>query len=782
MSEDLPVWMHTHITRFCKLVPLEMKERITKLRCQQDSGKMSFATFCDNFCLENGIGEMKLPGDIPSLVALSDEEYKDWEYKNISSRRMRNDKPEEMKSDIQATNNTRAKEVQIKNYGTAIKKSPAKVGSNTIKTESTLNSSLVNTQEETTIPPLPRPYVENQIQANSDIFPLRVLKYDAQFQLLNPFNMIAVDQIEFCVLHDTHHTQGFRKVVIQCKHCSNHTRLLAIDGWHKTVYQMAYTHLLKSCRLIPKDTRERLNTSRTLKKKGKIGLKQYCTMVSNHYNLLQLAPNDSTDFLCLGIRYDESSSIDANSAQKRKLHHLSPNKRSNKALKRNHLNQPEVNGSGTPKLVLYEKSGMTYYLPPVGGVPLLSTLTGKKHSKLSLRNKLLLGNLNLYEKDETIHGHKRIVLQCQNCKSNPSLAFTVSLSKTENWHEHLNKCFDHLAKCTCTPEHIRVEMSTAPNTEEHITLKDYCDFLTGVYGLTNLQSSSSLEGVIWGPCQYGLSEYSSRSWELKELEEAEMDLNHSRETTISKTPRHKLMLTDSNSCKIPGYVEDRMKLSVTSEKRHVLTDYNYLFISQLEFTSVQQPHSSPRPRSRRLKHFNSSSVFDDSSSSKSTPEKKNNPVQVGASCRHCGLTKGIITVDNFVNIRIYQLYNHVLNCTEIPVEIRKKLMELKLSHKIQSGIGTLTVQEYLRTLIHEVYKMHECELNIANCGLAISSDSEVVHKYGKINGNGTDAPQLSSTSDHTLHLPFCLNDLVQPVSPSIEANSACFKTHMAEIN
>jgi len=792
MSEDLHMWIYAHVTSFCKLVPLEMKERIKKLLCQQDSGKMSFATFCDNFCLENGIGETKLPGDIPGLVALSDEEYRDWEYKNISSRRMRNDKPEEIKSDRQATNNIAAEEVQNKIHGTVMQKSAAKLGSYTIKTESTLSSSLVNTKKETT-PTLPRPYVGYQIPVNAVTFPLKVYKHDLQFHLLNPFNMIAVDQIEFCVLHDTDHPQGFRKVVIQCKHCSNHTRLLAIDGWHKTVYQMAYTHLLKSCRLIPKDTRTRLNTSRTLKKKGKIGLKQYCTSVTNHYSLLQLAPNGINDFLCLGIPYDEASSIDAKCTLKRKLHHLSPSKITNKSLKPNDVDQPEINGSGTSKLVLYEKSGLKCYLPPVGGVPLLSTLTGKKHSKLSLYNKLLLGNLNLYEKDKTSDGQKRIVLQCQNCKSNPSLAFTVSLSKTENWHEHVNECFDHLEKCICTPEHVRVEIDSyrrkAPCNEEYITIKAYCDFLTGVYGLTNLRSSSLVEGVIWGPCQYGLSEYSSRSWELKELEETEMTLSHSRKTTISKTPRHKLMLTDPNSCKIPDYAKGRTTLFVTSETRHVLTDYNYLFISQLEFTPVQQPHSLPRPRSRRLKHCNIVGVFDvfddSSSSSKSVHEKKQKTVQVGVSCCHCGLTKSIITVDNFVNIRIYQLYNHVQNCTEIPDEIRKKLTELKVSHKIQSGSGTLTVQEYLRTLIHEVYKMREFQINGANCGLAISSDSEVVHKYGKVIGNETSVSQInfsSSTSDRTLRLPFCLNDLVQPVSPSIEANFSRFKNRATEID
>jgi len=529
--------------------------------------------------------------------------------------------------------------------------------------------------------------------------------------------------------------------------------------------------------LIPRDIREGLNTSRTLKKKGKIGLKQYCNSVADHYDLVNIF-SDAGKFPCVGVRYDESSP----NAKKRKLQQISSNEKG-KTIKRSNLNHAESKESAISyKLVLYEKYGMKQYLPPVGGVPLLSTLTSKKHSQLSIHNKLLLGNFELNEKGGTYHDQKTLVLQCQNCKLNPPLSFAVALSKTENWYELLKKCSDHLEKCICTPRHVQIKMDscsqTASCTEEHITIKDYCDFLTGVYGLTNVQSEVHNEGVIFGSCEYGLSEYSSRSWELEELEELEMTLNPSQETTISKTPRHKLMLADPNCCETHDYAKDKTKLLVTSETRHVLTDYNYLFISQLVFIPVPQTHAVPRPRSRRLNHSSGTSNINESllKSRSNLPEKNNNPIQVGASCRHCGYTKSFVAIDNFVNIRIYQLLTHVQYCTKVPENIRIKFTELKVSHKIQSRSGTLSVQEYLRKLMHDVYKMHDFQINGANCGVALSSDNGVIHKNGEATGNeiATSLPKRSlPTVEGNFRLPFCLNDLVQPVSPSIEAILFC---------
>ena len=61
------MWSYTHLTNFCNLAPSEIKVRIKQLLCQQDNGKIPFATFCDSFCLDNGIKEERIPGGTTAL-------------------------------------------------------------------------------------------------------------------------------------------------------------------------------------------------------------------------------------------------------------------------------------------------------------------------------------------------------------------------------------------------------------------------------------------------------------------------------------------------------------------------------------------------------------------------------------------------------------------------------------------------------------------------------------------------------------------------------------------
>jgi len=759
MSYNLPTLLHSHLTQTCSLVPLETKERLQNLYAQKDRGRMSFPIFCEKFCNENGIGEDNAPGGNSVLVPLLNRE---WKLTKM---------------------NRKSKEVS-KKKGTTLE---------------SMTTTLLKEEK-------PKTFDNSKIIKKSS-FPLRAPELETHFQRLNSFNSIAIDNIEFYVVPDLlkHCPDGFRKLGLRCKHCLNaFDRLPTVDTWYKTVYSIAYSHFTKSCNALPMEVRAKLNNKGTKNNQGKLGLKAYCTYVSKQYSLVELIPNGDTVLACVGVQYGGP----ALSARKRKSQELKHNTvlKANDSLrssKRQSIAARSETQSRTnsKKCGLYKKNGLKINLGPIGGVPLLNSFTIEKQSKLSRRNKMLLDNLELCERCGESNAIKKIALRCQNCKSNSSQKFIMPLTKTENWHEQVIACISHLISCAVTTRNVRATMGSYRRLESvSVAMKDYCDFLTNLYGLTDVDRQSE-EGVIWGPCKYGLEEYESKPNGIRLLEESEMTFTDlpllvgTKTTTISKVPRHQLMLQVKSSFRSSSNEDtpDEMvaatnptetTIVTTNRIRYFLTDYGYFFMRQLLFVPVDKPPSLPRARSQRAKsHLSLGSVISSSlplstPTSTSTPEKdKSEPILVGACCRHCGHKWSISAFDNFVNVRIYQCYGHFQSCPKIPHNVKKIITDLKITNKIQSESGTLTMQEYLRKLMKEVYNMRMFTLNGVDCGVALGDDYDnIIQKYNEkrdtSDTGGDSSTSLECNSSPLLNkrsvcLPFCLSDVVQPVTPSV---------------
>mmetsp|Transcript_4385 Transcript_4385/g.9893 ORF Transcript_4385/g.9893 Transcript_4385/m.9893 type:complete len:629 (+) Transcript_4385:111-1997(+) len=156
--------------------------------------------------------------------------------------------------------------------------------------------------------------------------------------------------------------------------------------------------------------------------------------------------------------------------------------------------------------------GTEYYLPPAGGVPLVSSLSVNMCSKLSRYYQLVVDNLELYQVTRKAQSGMEhfLFLRCQNCKSNPHLNTIKHLSNIKTWHMAVKQMASgHVSVCPCLDPYTKQKMEMAEKTKMDQTLVTFCDYLASLYGMEN-----SKNGVLWGECKPIESKYICRHHDI----------------------------------------------------------------------------------------------------------------------------------------------------------------------------------------------------------------------------------------------------------------------------
>lgn len=364
---------------------------------------------------------------------------------------------------------------------------------------------------------------------------------------LSPFNSLAVSQLHFRVLSEekaqTPSPKGFRRLQLRCNHCGAASNLHNLDVWYKTIYAVSYSHFCKTCKYIPTHTRQALITHQhNAKKKGdnkplNVGLKQFCKVVANFYNLVEL-PGESNP--PIGVLYNGPSTPSTQSKKHRKRNSASTY--IEETIKRH------KSGMYMPcqrNLPHYGDDGSLAYLLPTDSVPIISSLVKDKALKLNYHYRTVLDNFEFCNEGNKLPGRgQTLALRCQNCKYSKEDPFIISLEAVEGWSSAIFTCRNHLEKCKCIPvknrkDIVKSKAKCSPTEHQPLTVNEFCDFITDVYGLKNEISGKdgSVIGVIWGEAKYILAPYSSIPNGIKPRLE-------SKRSNVSQpvTPTHNLML------------------------------------------------------------------------------------------------------------------------------------------------------------------------------------------------------------------------------------------------
>ncbi len=555
----------------------------------------------------------------------------------------------------------------------------------------------------------------------SNTFPMSGLKV-ASFQKLERslsiFNQTALKQVCFMIpLKD--------RVCIQCKHCGNYTYLNSLAHWYKVMYTMTYSHLIKSCQSIPKAARLKLITQQGKKKQAgnskTVGLKQYCDILARYYKFEDIHSPNGVKVRGGTIPTDESSN--GHNEKKRKMIESKEKDEShgNKKPKLVHSSDAASGGKIAKKGILIEgENGCSAFVTPPNGVPLLCSLTATMASELNVHNKLLINNLELCEEGEPLSsGLSPLSLRCQHCNSHASKSFTKSLTSVEDFFKTLGKCRNHLETCKCTPESIREEIAQTKTTNSIgcITLKEYCKFLADVYGLTDasIGGNGGRPIVTWSnTCKYMLSEYTSTPGILVECKK--------------EAEENGEMISKKNNS------------SVTDRPRIVLSDYHYFILGQIELINIPPL-----------------------STNNSLPDK----VKVGVRCKHCGSTKAMASIGNFVCNRLHQFHAHLKCCPEVSNDFIESIEDLKSKDEKQraSHDSASTLEEAAMVVLEDIFQLE----NSKDQGVVLSTSNagawDLIKKLGTSRDNSDlNKCEASVLSVSEIFFPMLLKEVMVPIS------------------
>jgi hypothetical protein len=118
--------------------------------------------------------------------------------------------------------------------------------------------------------------------------------------------------------------------------------------------------------------------------------------------------------------------------------------------------------------------GHEYYVPPSGGVPLVSTQSASMFAQLSLYYQIVISNLELCR---GINGDKKsaLDLRCHNCKSNPESNTFTTLSNVSrhNWHKAVKQLAKHVEDCPCLASHTLQDIKSSRKNMKERALAAY---------------------------------------------------------------------------------------------------------------------------------------------------------------------------------------------------------------------------------------------------------------------------------------------------------------------
>ena len=145
--------------------------------------------------------------------------------------------------------------------------------------------------------------------------------------------------------------------------------------------------------------------------------------------------------------------------------------------------------SNTAKLVCMvdeDSDGHEYYVPPSGGVPLVSTQSASMFSQLSLYYQIVISNLELCHGINCERGQKcALELRCHNCKSNPEFNTFITLSNVSchNWHKAVKQLAKHVEDCPCLAQHTLQDVKSSRRNKKEKALAAYVSCDTQVISL-----------------------------------------------------------------------------------------------------------------------------------------------------------------------------------------------------------------------------------------------------------------------------------------------------------
>jgi hypothetical protein len=213
-----------------------------------------------------------------------------------------------------------------------------------------------------------------------------------------------------------------------------------------------------------------------------------------------------------------------------------------------------------------DDDGLSFYIPPMGGVPLISSQSEKVVKKLSIYNQLLLDQVELFAVDKVdaedvgTDSTKVLGLRCYHCRSDPNKTHYELLRNASSWHEIIIEMGqNHLPGCQFMPQNTRKNLNNAKGyrvDKRHTPLIEYCDYLVKIYGIIDLKDDEgNVLGATWGDCKALPSGYKGQptdpeSW-AKQIDSSQSDST----LEMSSSPQHNLMSTKSKPNDINGEID-----------------------------------------------------------------------------------------------------------------------------------------------------------------------------------------------------------------------------------
>ena len=127
-------------------------------------------------------------------------------------------------------------------------------------------------------------------------------------------------------------------------------------------------------------------------------------------------------------------------------------------------------------MVDQDLDGHEYYVPPAGGVPLVSSQSATMFSQLSLYYQIVISNLELCSISSGDEAKGSVLrLRCHNCKSNPQLnTFKILSSVTrQNWHRAVKQLAKHVEGCPCLAPHIKENFKSSQRNKKEKSMVAY---------------------------------------------------------------------------------------------------------------------------------------------------------------------------------------------------------------------------------------------------------------------------------------------------------------------
>ncbi len=127
-------------------------------------------------------------------------------------------------------------------------------------------------------------------------------------------------------------------------------------------------------------------------------------------------------------------------------------------------------------MVDQDLDGHEYYVPPAGGVALVSSQSATMFSQLSLYYQIVISNLELCSNSSGDEAKGRTLrLRCHNCKSNPQLNTFKILSNVtrQNWHRAVKQLAKHVEGCPCLAPHIKANAKSSQRNKKEKAMVAY---------------------------------------------------------------------------------------------------------------------------------------------------------------------------------------------------------------------------------------------------------------------------------------------------------------------